>query len=430
MSERTLRSKRVVHNGTTAPAAIHIADGRIVRVAPHDEVTGQLTDYGDAVISPGIIDTHVHINEPGRTEWEGFETATRAALAGGITTLVDMPLNSIPSTNNVAALEAKRAAAREQLWVDVAFWGGFVPGNEHHLAPLIAAGARGFKCFLTPSGTPDFEYVTEAGLRRGLSHLNGAVLQAHCELPDRLVPSPEGDPNVYETYLRSRPRAAENDAIALMISLAREFNARIHIVHLSSSDALPLLRAAKQEGLRITVETCPHYLFFNAEDIPAGSVAHKCAPPIREHENRDLLWEGLRDGTIDLVATDHSPAPPELKQGSFLEAWGGISSLQLSLPIVWTEARSRGFAPHHLAEWMSTAPARLAGLENRKGAIAPGLDADFVVWYPELPTLVESSRLHHRHKMSPYDGLLLDGFVGSVWLRGEAGMRRKRGELL
>ena len=430
MSERTIRSMRVVHADSVSSAAIHIAGERITRVAPHHEIAGELIDFGDAVISPGLVDTHVHINEPGRTEWEGFATGTRAAAAGGVTTLVDMPLNSIPSTNTVAALEQKRAAAQGQCWVDVAFWGGFVPGNEHHLAPLIAAGARGFKCFLTPSGTPDFEYVTEADLRRGMPQLNGAVLQAHCELPDRLIPETGGDPHVYDTYLRSRPRASENDAIALLITLAREFDARVHVVHLSSSDALPMLHAAKSEGLKITVETCPHYLVFTAESIPSGSVAHKCAPPIREAENRELLWEALRDGTIDLIVSDHSPASPELKRGSFFEAWGGISSLELGLSAVWTEARRRGFTPLDLAHWMSAAPARLARLEARKGAIAAGLDADLVIWHPDEYFTVDATKLHQRHKITPYDGMKLHGAIQAVYLRGNPAWNGKRGVML
>ncbi len=428
--EWTLRSQRVVLPEGTRPAAIHIHGEHIVGVAPFSQTKGNVVDVGNASVLPGLVDTHVHINEPGRATWEGFETATKAAAAGGVTTLVDMPLNSIPSTNNVAALEQKRAAARGKCWVDVAFWGGFVPGNHRDLPLLTAAGVRGFKCFLTPSGTPDFEHVTEASLRRGITWLGGAVLQAHCELPEHLLSNVEGDPQAHSTWLRSRPRAAENEAVALMISLAREYCARIHIVHLASSDALPMLRAAKEEGLAITVETCPHYLLFAAEDIPHGATAFKCAPPIRERENRELLWEALRDGTIDMIATDHSPATPDLKQGSFLEAWGGISSLQLLLPLVWTEARRRGFVETDIARWMGTQPAKLASVDDHKGAIREGGDADFVVWHPDQPFTVHAEELHHRHKKTPYDGLELWGVIQDVYLRGSKINGEPRGKLI
>ncbi len=357
-----LRSRKVVIGSEIIPASLSIEAGKIVDIGPY-EIEGP--DY--PAILPGLVDTHVHINEPGRTEWEGFETATKAARAGGITTIVEMPLNSIPSTNNVAALELKRAAAKGKCHVQTEFWAGVVPGNAHELGPLLRAGARGFKAFLAPSGTPDFDYVTEADLRAAMSYLEGAALQVHCELPGYLIPNPPGDPNRYATYLASRPRKSEQEAIALMIRLAKEFNARVHIVHLSSADVLPMLRNAP-----VTVETCPHYLTFAAEDIPYGATQYKCAPAIRERENRERLWEGLREGIISMVVSDHSPAPPELKQGNFLTAWGGISSLQLGLPIVWTEARKRGFTLADVARWMSTNPAKLAGLTKQRRRIAIG----------------------------------------------------------
>jgi allantoinase len=395
-----LRSRQVVLGNEIRAASLSIEHGKIADIGPYEI---DAPDY--PAILPGLIDTHVHINEPGRTEWEGFETATLSAKAGGITTLVDMPLNSVPSTTTVAALELKREATRGKCHVRTEFWGGVVPGNAHELGPLLEAGVRGFKCFLTPSGTPDFDYVTETDLRVAMPHLQGAVLQVHCELPEYLISKCDGDPYDYATYLRSRPRESEHEAIGLMIRLAREFNARVHIVHLSSADALPLLRNAP-----ITVETCPHYLTFDAEHIPRGATRYKCAPPIREHENRERLWEALRDGTISMIVSDHSPAPPDLKQGDFLQAWGGISSLQLGLPIVWTEARKRGFTLAEVARWMSANPAKLAGFSN-KGRIDVGYDADLTLFDPEATFAVDARTLHHRHKLTPYDGLELQGKV-------------------
>jgi allantoinase len=393
-----LRSRKVVIGNEIIPASLSIEAGKIVDIGPYEI---DAPDY--PAILPGLVDTHVHINEPGRTEWEGFETATLAAKAGGITTLVEMPLNAIPSTNTVAALELKRAAAEGKCHVQTEFWGGLVPGNAHELGPLLRAGVRGFKAFLTHSGTPDFEYVTEANLRAAMPHLEGAVLQVHCELPEYLVPNPPGDPNDYATYLASRPRESEQKAIALMIRLAKEFHARVHIVHLSDADSIPLLRNAP-----VTVETCPHYLTFAAEDIPYAATQFKCSPPIRERENRERLWDALREGIISMIVSDHSPAPPELKKGNFLTAWGGISSLQLGLSIVWTEARKRGFTIADVARWMSTNPAQLAGL-NKKGAIAIGHDADLTLFDPEAVFTVNQAHLLHRHKPTPYNGMTLVG---------------------
>lgn len=428
-----LRSRRVVTPEGMRPAAIHVRQGRIERVGPFENLPpgAQEIDYGDSVVLPGIVDSHVHVNEPGRTEWEGFATATRAAAAGGITTLVDMPLNSIPATTTREALRTKLEAARGKMQIDVGFWGGVVPGNTGELAGLLDDGVLGFKAFLVPSGVEEFEYVGEADLREALPELarRGAVLLAHAELPGPIEAAlrvwegagPE-EFREYGRYLRSRPDAAEVEAIDLLVRLCRETGCRVHVVHLSSTEALPILSKARAEGLPVTVETCPHYLTLAAEEIPDGAVAFKCAPPIRSQENRERLWEALREGAIDLVATDHSPCPPELKKtetGDFLRAWGGISSLQLTLPVVWTGARERGFTPEDLARWMCAGPARLAGLEDRKGRIAEGCDADLVVWDPEASFQVEPERLHHRHKLTPYAGRTLHGIVRRTLLRGE-----------
>jgi allantoinase len=429
--ELIIRSQKVVTPTGVKAASVHIHDGKIAAVRAYEEVPpgSELFEAGSSVVMPGVVDTHVHINEPGRTNWEGFETATRAAAAGGITTLIDMPLNSIPATTTRAALDAKLQAAQGQCWVDVGFWGGLVPGNTGELRRLYEAGVFGFKCFLIPSGVPEFEHVSEEDLRAALEELAslGAVLLVHAELPGPIecaqaVASSRSAPTRYQRWLAARPRGAENQAIELLIELSRAYHARVHVVHLSSSDALSSLSQAKAQGVQISVETCPHYLCFAAEEISARATQFKCAPPIRERENRERLWRGLAAGVIDLVASDHSPSPSEMKcaeSGDFLRAWGGISSLELSLPAVWTEASARGFGPEHLAEWMCRAPAKLAGLDRRKGAIAPGTDADLVVWNPETIFRVESTHLHHRHKLTPYTDKVLRGGVEATFLRGE-----------
>ena len=426
-----IRGRRVVTPDAIGPAAVHIRDGVISSVSSYDDVPvgAQLYDAGHHLVMPGLVDTHVHINEPGRTHWEGFETATRAAAAGGVTTLVDMPLNSIPATTSVAAFHEKRAAAEGILWVDVGFWGGVVPGNASEIRGLADAGVFGFKCFFVPSGVDEFWHVTESDLRQALPVLSelGAVLLVHAELPGPIerasaAACTASAPNRHSAWLASRPRQAENDAIALLMRLAREFKARVHVVHLSSSEALPILREAKQSGLPITAETCPHFLTFAAEEIPDGATQYKCAPPIRERENREELWAALGEGLIDLVATDHSPCPPEIKcggTGDFLKAWGGISSLQLGLPVMWTQLQKRGYSINHLVKWMCRAPAQLAGLAERKGSIAVGFDADLVVWKPEESFRVEPAQLQHRHKLTPYAGQLLHGVVETTFVRGK-----------
>ncbi len=425
-----VRGQRVVTAEDVGPRAIHIRSGRISKVTAFDQVPPDCPVYeaGDSVVMPGLVDTHVHINEPGRTAWEGFTTATRAAAAGGVTTLIEMPLNSIPPTTTLQGFEAKIAAAKGQLFVDVGFWGGLIPGNVAQLAALHEAGVFGFKCFLVPSGVEEFPHVGESDLRKGLAEIAalGAVLLAHAELPGPIEGAAAGvqgaPPERYSTWLHSRPRAAENQAISLLVAQARELRARIHVVHLSSSDAVPVLRQAREEGVPITVETCPHYLCLAAEEIPDGRTEFKCAPPIREQENRERLWDALAEGVIDFVVSDHSPCVPELKRagdGDFLRAWGGIASLQTGLPAVWTEMHRRGFSLLRLAEWMCRGPARLVGLEKRKGSIAEGLDADLIVWKPEELFRLEPSALQQRHKLTPYAHREMRGVVVATFLRGQ-----------
>lgn len=426
MGSLVVRSERVVLPDGVSPAEISIENGKIVSITPlgTSGTLGTVIDAGRAIVLPGLVDTHVHINDPGRADWEGFETATQAAAAGGVTTLVDMPLNSIPSTTTVAALDAKRQAAAGRCWVDVGFWGGVVPGNAGDIEPLARAGVLGFKAFMSPSGVDEFESVSEADLRRAMPILAATHLPllVHAEWPGLLCEAdPRHDPRNYATWLESRPPAAEHAAIELLIRLAVRTSARVHIVHLASADALPALAAARAAGVPITVETCPHYLTFCAEEIADGATSLKCAPPIRERTHQERLWRALEDGSIDLVVTDHSPAPPPLKHlddGNFVEAWGGIASLQVSLPVMWTAAARRGIPICQLSEWMSAAPARLAGLGDRKGSIDVGHDADLLIFDPDQEFTVDAARLFHRHKVTPYDGARLKGLVTMTMLRG------------
>jgi allantoinase len=424
-------SKRVVTPDGIRPAAIVVEGERILAVVSPDEIDSRLHevhDFGEAAILPGLVDSHVHINEPGRAQWEGFETATRAAAAGGYTMLVDMPLNCLPPTSTVAALEAKRQAACGKCHVDWAAWGGVIHDNQHDIEALARAGVRGFKCFLVDPGIDGFTMVTEPQLRSALPHVahTGLPLLVHAELPapiDRAVAAlVDDDWNSYSTYLRSRPDAAELAAIRLMLALCREFDFRLHLVHLATAQALPELRSARSEGLPITVETCPHYLHLHSEGIADGDTVKKCAPPIRGRENREALWQGLREGIIDMVVTDHSPCPLPMKrlaEGNFRTAWGGIASLSVALPLMWTEASARGFSLLDLARWMAEAPARLAGCEARKGKIAAGYDADFAIFDPNAEFIVSRERLHYRHPVSPYLGEALRGVVGATYLRGK-----------
>jgi allantoinase len=425
-----LIGQRVVTPAGIRPAAVLIAGETIIDVIDRADLPAscRARDVGDQVVLPGLIDTHVHINEPGRTEWEGFITATRAAAAGGITTLVDMPLNSSPVTTTAHALALKLEAARGKLSVDCGFYGGVIEGASGQIGPLIAAGVLGFKAFLCHSGMDEFPNATVADLRAVMPELVRACvpLLVHAELTDdspAAAPATVFESQSYARHLASRPREWEHAAIRLMIDLCREYRCHVHIVHLSSADALPMIARARDEGLPLTVETCPHYLTFASEEIPDGDTRFKCAPPIRERENRERLWEGLRQGLIDTIGTDHSPAPPELKQldtGDLFQAWGGIASLQLALPAVWTEARRRGFTLSHVASWMALRPAELVGLADRKGAIGPGHDADLVVFDPAKTFTVDLAALHHRHRATPYEGWVLHGHVETTYLRGRA----------
>ncbi len=425
-------SRRVVLPDGVFDGAVVAEGERVVRVCrredvPADAAVTLLED--DVAILPGLVDTHTHINEPGRTEWEGFKTATRAAAAGGFTTVVDMPLNCLPETTTVAALEEKRRAAAGKCMVDWAAWGGAVDGNQGHLLPLARAGVRGWKCFLVYPGCDGFTSIDFDNLERALPVIagSGLPLLVHAELQGPidaagalLPPAESAGWRRYATYLASRPDEAEMAAIRMLLELCRRYRFRLHIVHLATAEALPMLRAAKAEGLPVTVETCPHYLHLCAEEICDGATEFKCAPPIRSAANREGLWEGLRDGTIDLVATDHSPCPPEMKRaedGRFDVAWGGIASLSTALPVMWTEACARGFGLSDVARWMSTGPAALAGLA-RMGGLAPGMDANLALFAPERERAVVADRLYYRHAVSPYMGERLRGVVLETVLRG------------
>lgn len=427
MPDLVIRGRRVVLPASLEPASIHIENGRILEIRSYEEsdLDCEIVTAGDdSIVMPGLVDTHVHVNEPGRTNWEGFATATKAAAAGGVTTLIEMPLNSIPPTTTLSGFNEKLRAAADQCYIDVGFWGGVIPGNVRELSKLFSAGVVGFKCFLVHSGVDEFPNVTEADLREAMPELTrlGSVLIVHAELPGPIERATSaGQPTSYMNFLASRPRAAEDEAVALLIKLSKEFATPLHIVHHSSADALPMLREAKAAGLKMTVETCPHYLYFAAEDIPEGATEFKCCPPIREGENRERLWQALADGTIDMVVSDHSPCPPAMKlpeTGDFLAAWGGISSLQLRLPVFWTAAHSRGFPVEDLAKWLCAEPARLAGLDQSKGKIAVGFDADLVIWNTDAAFHVAPEIIHHRHKLTPYAGLMLQGVIEKTYLRG------------
>jgi len=432
--EFVLRGRRVLTPEGIRPAAVRIRSGRIVAVEPLDSgPAGQSADAGEAVVMPGVVDTHVHVNEPGRTDWEGFETATRAAAAGGVTTIVDMPLNSVPPTTSVEALHAKAERAAGHCRVHMGFWGGAVPGNLGQLEPLRRAGVFGFKCFLAPSGVDEFGHVGSEELARVLEVTGslGTVLLVHAEDPLRLAAHGSGGARSYAAYLESRPPEAEIVAVERVAALCRKTGGRAHVLHVSSADAAEAIARAKAQGAPITAETCPHYLTFAAEEIGEGATEFKCAPPIRGGANRERLWKTLADGILELVASDHSPAPPALKcreSGNFAEAWGGISSLELALAAVWSAAGERNHSLEDVAAWMCSGPARLAGLSGVKGAIAPGHDADLVLFAPEEEWAVDPARLEQRWKLTPYAGRRFKGRVKATYLKGEK--IYERGEFL
>ncbi|MGW4696336.1 allantoinase AllB [Kitasatospora sp. YST-16] len=426
-----IRSRRVVLPDGERPADVLLRAGKIEQVAPHGTLLAgdrQLTDLGDTALLPGLVDTHVHVNEPGRTDWEGFASATRAAAAGGVTTIVDMPLNSIPPTTTVEGLAAKRKTADGQTWVDLGFWGGAVPGNTADLEPLHRAGVFGFKSFLAPSGVDEFPHLaTPADLEAALAEQAriGALAIIHAEDPAVLAAAPQVPGTHYRDFLASRPDGAEAAAVAALLAAARRTGARVHVLHVSSAAVLPLLRQARADGVDVTAETCPHYLTLAAEEVPDGDTAFKCCPPIRDESNRDLLWQALADGEFTAVVSDHSPSTPDLKlltrhggSGDFAAAWGGIASLQLGLPAVWTEARRRGHTLADVVRWMAAGPAALVGLTGTKGAIAPGYDADLVAFDPDGELTVRAERLHHKNPVTPYAGRTLTGLVRHTWLRG------------
>jgi allantoinase len=423
-------SNRIVTPEGTRPGALLIEGETIRAICSISEIPADATihDHTHHAILPGLVDTHVHINEPGRTEWEGFRTATRAAAAGGYTTLIDMPLNCLPETTTVAALEAKRTAAGSQCFVDWAPWGGAVADKQSHILPLARAGVLGYKCFLIYPGCDGFTMIDQHQLEAALPHIaeSGLPLLVHAELAgpiEAAAPSlTNKDWRQYSTYLASRPDEAELQAIRLMIRLCRQYKFHLHIVHLSTAQALGDLQKARAEGLPITVETCPHYLHFAAEQIPDGSTLHKCAPPIRSKQNQQQLWQALRDNIIDMIVTDHSPCPPQMKcldTGRFDQAWGGIASLSLALSIIHTEARQRGFTLDHIARWMSHAPASLAGLAHKAGTLVSNREANFILFDTEKEFTVTSDKLHYRHPISPYLNETLRGTVQSTWLRGQ-----------
>ncbi|MFI7634768.1 allantoinase AllB [Nonomuraea sp. NPDC049400] len=418
MIDLVIRSRRTVTPEGERAAAVAVRGEKIAVLHAYDAPldAAEDIDLRGLALLPGLVDTHVHVNEPGRTHWEGFDSATRAAAAGGVTTILDMPLNSLPPTVNVAAFEAKLRAAEGQCHVDVGFWGGAVPGNVKDLAPLRERGVYGFKCFMSPSGVPEFPPLSTAELREALSEVAGigGVMVVHAEDP-ALLGEPGGP--TYREFLESRPGESERSAVARVVRLAGETGARVHILHVSSASCLDVLEEAQAAGVAVTAETCPHYLTLAAEQVPEGATAYKCCPPIRSEANRDLLWDGLARGVLSCVVSDHSPSPADLKVPDFAAAWGGIASLQLGLPAIWTEASRRGYGLGDVVRWMSANPASMAEISG-KGGIEVGKDADLVAFDPAADNPVDASLLHHKNPVTPYHGRVLKGAVLTTWLRG------------
>jgi len=419
-----IASQKVLTLEGEKPAAILIKGEKILDVVSIENIPENCPteDMGNNVIMPGLVDAHVHINEPGRTDWEGFETATKAAAAGGITTIVDMPLNCIPVTTTVDALNQKIIATKDQLWIDCGFYGGLIPDNIQDLESLADAGVLGFKAFLSPSGIDEFPNISEKHLREALHILakKGIPVLVHAELENGATSSEEN--KTYKYFQESRPKSWENNAIKLLIQLCREFNVHIHIVHLSSADILPEIAQTRKDGFPLTVETCPHYLHFSSERISDGDTRFKCAPPIWNGENRENLWAGLEEGIINFITSDHSPCTPELKNleaGNFEKAWGGISSIQFALPVIWTECKQRGYSLEQLINWMSKQPAKFVGVDDLKGQISPGFDADLVCWNPDKKYIIKKEAIHHKNKLTPYEGESLYGVVNATFLRGQ-----------
>ncbi len=417
-------SHRVLTPKGERPAAILIQEEKIMDVVSISEIPSDcpVEDMKNDVVMPGLVDTHVHINEPGRTDWEGFETATKAAAAGGITTLVDMPLNCIPVTTTVDALNQKIAATKNQLWVDCGFYGGLIPDNLQDIESLADAGVLGFKAFLSHSGIDEFPNINEKHLREALPIFanKGIPILVHAELENGAIQSENH--STYKSFQDSRPKSWENNAVKLLIQLSKEFDARIHIVHLSSADILAEIAQTRNDGYPISVETCPHYLHFSSEHISDGDTRFKCAPPIWESDNKEKLWSGLENGLINFITSDHSPCTAELKNlevGDFEKAWGGISSIQFTLPVIWTECKTRGYSMDQLINWMSKQPAKFIGKDQQKGQISPGFDADLVCWNPDEKYIIQKEAIHHKNKLTPYEGESLYGVVNATFLRGQ-----------
>ena len=423
--DMVIRANRAVVDVAETRCAVGVSAGRIAAVEAFDapvDAREELVLDESAVLLPGLVDTHVHVNEPGRTDWEGFDTATRAAAAGGITTIIDMPLNSIPPTTTTEALEIKQECARQKAHVDIGFWGGAVPGNLADIPKLHDAGVFGFKCFLVDSGVTEFPPLSGDEFAAAIAETArlGALLIVHAEDAAVIEHAPHPGGQQYEAFLRSRPHDAEDDAIARVIAAARSTEARAHVLHLSSADAIAELRAARAAGVDISVETCPHYLTLDAGAVPDGATQFKCCPPIRDRANQDRLWQALSDGDIDMIVSDHSPCTMELKRldtGDFATAWGGIASVQLGLPLIWTAARSRGHTLADVVRWMATRPADRVGL-GQKGRIEPGADADLCVFDPDAEFVVDPNQLLHKNPISAYAGRRLTGTVRETWLRG------------